>query len=89
MKHIVKRKGHKEKYDERKLYGSVFAASLNCHMPKEKAEKIAEKSVAIINKWIENKSEVNSDQLFDKTAEVLKGVDSEVSFMYKTHRDLS
>lgn len=89
MKHIVKRKGHKEKYDERKLYASVYSASLNCHLTKEGAEKIAEKAVKKINIWIEKKAVVDSNQLFEETANVLKNIDQEVSFMFKTHRDLS
>lgn len=88
-RHVIKRRGHKEEYDEKKLYASVYAASFNCHLKKEGAEKIAEKTVDIMNKWIEAKTEVDSSQLFEETARVLEGIDDEVSFMYKTHRDLS
>ena len=37
---IVKRKGHTEVYDERKVYGSCFLACRNSHMGKEEAEEI-------------------------------------------------
>jgi len=43
MIHIVKRRGHKEEYDERKVYASAYAACLNVHLGEIEAEEIATK----------------------------------------------
>ena len=43
MTHIVKRKGHKEEYDERKVYASIFAACKNVHLNDSEAEFLADK----------------------------------------------
>lgn len=89
MKHIVKRKGHQEEYDEKKVYASSYSACLNSHLPKEKTEKIAGRVTKEIDKWIENKTEVDSGQIFKEVTKSLEKIDPEVAFMYKTHRDLS
>jgi len=87
--HIVKRKGHKEYFDERKVYASCFAACLNVHMDKHKAEKCADIATKDINKWINKKKVVGSDQIFKEIVKVLKKYDKNAAFMYETHRDLS
>ena len=40
---IVKRRGHVEEFDERKVYGSCYAACLSSHVPHIEAEKVCEK----------------------------------------------
>lgn len=87
--HIVKRRGHKEPYDDKKVYASVYAACLNVHLHKEKAEKIAEKVLSEINSWLTGKNEVGSDAIFNKIIELLKNHNSDAAFMYETHRDIS
>ncbi len=52
MKHVVKRKGHTQPYDEKKVYASCYAAALNCHYSEEAAEKIADKTTKKINAWM-------------------------------------
>ena len=89
MTHIVKRAGHKEKFDERKLYASVFAACLSSHVKKEEAEAIANLVAREIKKWIGKKKEVDSNDIFKKVAEELAHLNKDASFMYKTHRDIS
>ncbi len=64
MTHIVKRRGHKEIFDERKVYASVFAACLSAHIDKEKAEVTANLVTKEIKKWIEDKEDVTSDAIF-------------------------
>lgn len=89
MTTIVKRKGHREEFDERKLYASIFAACLSAHVKHEEAESIANLVCREIKKWIEEKEEVTSDQIFKKAGEELKHLNKEASFMYLTHRDIS
>lgn len=89
MKHIVKRRGHKEKFDERKLYASCYAACLSSHIEHEKAEKICSKVAKSIRAWIKGRKEVTSEQIFNQAAKEIKKYDRNASFMYETHRDLS
>ena len=52
---IVKRKGHSEFYDERKVYGSSFFACRNAHLNEIEAEIICEKVTGEVTKWIKNR----------------------------------
>lgn len=89
MTHIVKRKGHKEKFDERKVYASVYAACLNAHDSHEQAESTANLVAREIGKWTEDKDEVSSNQIFVKVGEELEHLNKDAAFMYSTHRDIS
>lgn len=89
MTHIVKRKGHKQEYDERKVYASIYAACLSAHSEKEEAEATASLVTREVNKWIVDKESVTSDELFKQTGEELMHLNKDAAFMYKTHRDLS
>ena len=88
-KHIIKREGHEEHYDERKVYASCYAACLNVRLAnKEEAEKICEAVTAEINEWIDTKDEVNSDELFARVTNALKKQNPDAAYMYETHRDI-
>ena len=89
MNHIIKRKGHRESFDERKVYASCYAACLNAHRPKERAEEICGNVAASVRKWIHDRAEVDSDTLFRKITEVLTMHDADAAFLYETHRDIS
>ena len=88
--HIVKRKGHKEKFDERKIYGSCYEAAFTCCKFNEKqTEKICEEVTKSVKKWIKNKEQVKSEQIFKQVVKELKKHNKEAAFMYESHRDLS
>lgn len=89
MTHIVKRKGHKEPFDPRKVYASVYAACRNAHLDEQKSEKIAEQVSAQIQEWIDEKPEVSSQEIFVETAAKLKKQHPDAAFLYETHRDLA
>ncbi len=89
MSHIVKRRGHKETFDSRKIYGSTYAACRNAHLSEIQSEKIAEAASKSIEKWIEKRSEVSSDEIFQQTIKVLKELEPDAAFLYETHRDIS
>lgn len=89
MTHIVKRKGHKEEYDNRKVYASVYAACLNVHVHTGEAELIADKVSKEIDIWIKDKSEVSSHMIFLQVAKSLRKYNPDASFMFETHRDVS
>ena len=89
MTHIVKRKGHKEIFDSRKIYASVFAACRNGHLHEIQSEKIAETVSKTIENWIKQKTVVTSEEIFQKTAGVLRELHEDAAFLYATHRDLA
>lgn len=89
MVHIVKRKGHKEIFDERKVYASVYAACLASHVQHQEAELIASKVSNEIKEWIKSKEETTSSDLSKKITDELKSLNKEAAYMYSTHRDVS
>lgn len=89
MEHIVKRNGKKEKFDERKVYATCFAAALNTQLERHQAEKFCEKVCKEMKTWVKKKKIVTSSEVFQQMARSMKKYDKNVAFMYETHRDLS
>ncbi len=89
MIHIVKRHGHTEEYDEKKVYASSYAGAMNVHLGEQESEKIAEKVTSDVNKWIEGKKEVESKEIFAEVTKSLDKYNKDASFMYHTHLDVS
>lgn len=83
MHHVIKRKRHKQEFDKKKVYASVYAAAINCHYEEEDAEKLADKMTKVVVKWIKNKPIVESKEITRLVAESLP--DPDVSMMYKEH----
>lgn len=86
MKHIVKRRGHNEPYDEKKLYASIFAASLVVREPVGSAELIAQKVVDDVNAWLEPKHTVTSNDIRREAVKYLEGYNPDAAYMYLHHR---
>lgn len=86
MKHIVKRRGHNEVYDPKKLYASIFAAAQAVREPVGSAELIAEKVVEDIKIWIEKKHEVTANDIRINAAKHLKVYNPDAAYMYLHHR---
>ena len=89
MLQIVKRKGHTELYDERKVYGSCFFACRNAHLSEQEAEEICNKVAAQITKWVKKKKLVTSDDIFRVLISELNKHNEDAAFLYETHRDIS
>ena len=89
MIHIIKRRGHKQEFDERKVYASVYAACLSAHVLQEEAENISNLVSREVKKWIEGKQEVPADHISKQAGDELEHLNKEAAFMYKTHRDIS
>lgn len=86
MKHIVKRRGHNEVFEPRKLYASIYAAAQSVREPAGSAELIAEKVVSDINAWIEKKHEVTANDIRINAAKHLKVYNPDAAYMYLHHR---
>lgn len=86
---IVKRAGHTELYDERKVYGSCFFACRNSHLSEKEAEEICKKVSAAASKWVRTKKIVSSNDIFRMLIKELKKHNEDAAFLYETHRDIS
>ena len=86
---IVKRKGHTELYDERKVYGSCFFACRNAHLSEQESEEICKNVCAAVTKWIKAKKVVSSNDIFNMLIQELKKHNEDAAFLYETHRDIN
>ncbi len=86
MKHIVKRAGHNELYEDRKLYASIFSACQSVREPSGSAELIADKVSKDMALWIEKKYEVTSNDIRHTAAAHLKAYHPDAAYMYLHHR---
>ena len=87
MNHIVKRKGHSEKYDQRKLYASVYASCLSVRVHAGEAELLADRVCKDVEKWLNKKSEVTSHDIRKQAADSFKSYNPEAAWMYSHHRE--
>lgn len=86
--YIIKRKGHAEYFDERKLYASVYAAALNCHLSEEESEKIADEISSAIKQWLHYNPTTKSHKLKQQVSKELKLINKDIAMMYELHLDL-
>ena len=86
---VVKRKGHKEPFDERKIYGSIYSSCSNCELGEKECEKIADLVVEEIKKAISGRKDINSTELFGMVITILAKYHEDAAIMYEVHRDLS
>ncbi len=86
---IIKRKGHTEIYDERKVYGSCFFACRNAHLSEKESEEICSKICISIAKLINKKKVISSNYIFRLLIQELKRHNEDAAFLYETHRDIS
>ena len=86
---IVKRKGHTESYDERKVYGSCYYACRNAHLSEKESEKIADKVSKKVTAAMKKRKKVTSDAIFAAIIGELDKHNEDAAFLYETHRDIS
>jgi len=86
---VVKRRGHTEQFDERKVYGSIYSACSNCDLHERECEKLAEQVIEELKKVLANKKEINSTEIFGLVISILAKYHEDAAFMYQVHRDIS
>ena len=82
---VVKRKGHTEEFDEKKVYGSVYAACASAHYGEMQCERIAGEATKKVKKLLKNKKEISSTEIRKKIESELKKKDGELAFFYEQH----
>ena len=87
---VVKRgTGLCEGYDEKKVYGSAYAACYVVLLKEQECELIANAVAKTITRHVHKKKEVSSSQLAKLVTGELKRRNQHAAFMYETHRDLA
>lgn len=89
MKLIVKRHGHNEPYDPRKLYASIYYACMAVRCEPRLAELIAGRVVDEVNVWLKPKHEVTSRDILRVTARSLHALNPDASYLYEHHEVIS
>lgn len=85
---IIKTTGIQQRYDARKVYGSVYAACFVTGMNEERCAQLAAHVSSVISMLLEKKKEVTSSYISRRVTFELKKMNKEAAFMYSTHRDL-
>lgn len=87
MGHLVKRAGHTEEFDTKKVYASVYASCLAAHESVNTAESTAELVTREVLDWINSKdSVVTSNDIRKKAGEVLNKFNPDAAYSYIHHR---
>lgn len=89
MNSIVKRAGHTEDYDERKLYASVYASCIAVKVPQGEAELVAGQVCSDVKDWLSGKEEVTSGDIHRAAAKNLCAYNADAGYIYETHREIS
>jgi len=89
MRCVVKRKGHEEKWDDKKLYASCYAACYVAEMKKGQCEKHAQRILSSVKKKLKKKGCVNSHLLAGWVHAELKKINNDAAYMYQTHKDIN
>ena len=89
IRHIVKRHGHGEVYDERKVYASVYSACKSAQLTIRRTEEIAGEVTRAINRWIRGRETVTCHEVHGVVAHEMNKRGKSAAYMYKHHRDLS
>lgn len=86
---VVKRAGKDEKFDERKVYASIYASLAAVSNSDKEAELIADEISKIIKRWIGEKSHVTSHEIRTQAAHALQDYSHVAAYLYSKHRILS
>jgi transcriptional regulator NrdR family protein len=86
MKHVIKRTGKSEVFDERKLYVSIYASCLAVHEPLNTAELTAQKVTNQVNAWLAKKTEVTASDIRHMAGKYLSDTNHHAGYLYLHHR---
>jgi len=86
IRHIVKRQGSTELFDERKTYASVYSACLAVSMPQASSELIAEHVTAQVKEWLEDKKEVTAGDIHRTIIKRLHVYNPDAAYLHENHQ---
>jgi transcriptional regulator NrdR family protein len=88
MNHIVKRAGHTEDFESRKVYASVYAACLALKVTEPEAEIIAKNVTQGLEKWLKDRGRVTSHEITREVGRILTFYHPDAAYLYLHHRDI-
>jgi transcriptional regulator NrdR family protein len=88
LQQIIKRKGHKEYFDARKIYSSVFAACIAIGMRDQAAELIADMVKHEVEEQITERDTVTAHFLHELALTSLTKYHPDVAYMYEHHKNI-
>ena len=86
---VIKRDGHEELFNRKKVYQSIYESCLNAHHDKKTSSSISEKVTKDLVKHLKGKMFVKSKDIFKYISTLLEIYDGDSAFLYHTHRDVS
>jgi transcriptional regulator NrdR family protein len=88
LQRIVKRKGHGEYFDARKIYASVFSACMTLRMHDSEAELLADMVSHEVEEQVKKLDHVTSQILHKMVSDALEKYHPDAAYMYQHHRDI-
>lgn len=86
-KHIVKRHGHREEFDEKKLYASIYTSCLVARSGTRQAEITANLVLDELSTWLRNKGTlITSNDIRRQAANILNQHNPDAAYTYLHHR---
>lgn len=87
--YVIKKTGRKEKFQERKLFKSVYNACIGASVDRSESLRISKDVMNSVKIIIGKDKEIQSKQLFNHVKRILSKHNKYCAFMYETHRDVS
>lgn len=87
--YVIKRTGRKEKFQERKLFKSVYNACVGAGVDRNESLRISKDVITSVKITIGKNKEMKSNQLFNHVKRILSKYNKHCAFMYETYRDVS
>ncbi|MFB6294959.1 MAG: ATP cone domain-containing protein [Candidatus Nanohaloarchaea archaeon] len=85
MADVVKRRGHEEEFDERKVYGSVYAACASAQRDEATCEAVAEEVTETVVAAADEAAVLPAEDIRDMVREELAERDERLAFFYEKH----
>jgi len=88
---VAKKNGHKEEFDEGKLWDSLYYPARELDYDDQEAVDLADKAKHRITDWVHRHEDnvVTTQELAEKAEGVLKELDEHVALMYDKHLDIN
>ncbi len=85
MAEVVKRRGHEEPFDEKKVYGSVYAACASADRDEKTCEQVAEEVTERVAEEVAESDRISAEDIRETVTAELAGRDDELKFYYEKH----
>ena len=82
---VVKRRRHREKFDEKKLYASIYSACMSAGYTESNCEQIAERISKKVESIIKKKRSIKSIEISRIVFVELETINKRLAFFYEQH----